>query len=169
MVRRAFTRRERLLITLATVILFSIVILPAGRVLARKYRETHSELDAAVHRLSEARDLRRAILEQRKGSELIAQRVSAGSGDFDLYNFASSVIDQLGLKEAAQFRSLVAPARLNLISIELEGIGLDDLVRLMHALQHGDHLVALELLYNLEAAKDNKGLNCSITLSSPRA
>ncbi len=169
MARRTLTRRERLLVIAAAAIFFSMIFLPAGRVLSRKYRETHSELAAAVQRLDEARELRQAILEQRKGRDLIAERVSAGKGDFDLYSYAGDVLGELGLKEVARFKILVAPARLNLISIELDGIGLEDLVKLMHSLQHSDHLVALELLNKIEVAKDNKGLNCAITLSSPRA
>ena len=168
MARRSFTRRERLLVIAAAIIFFSMIFLPAGRILSREYRQTHAELGAAVHRLSEARDLRREILEQRKGAELIAQRMSSGTGDFDLYNFTGSVLDKLGLKEAARFKSVLGPQRVYLVSIELEGIGLEDLVKLMHALQHSDHLVALELINNIEATRDKKGLNCSITISSPK-
>ena len=162
MARRALTKQERNLVAAAVVIFFSTIFLPAGRILAREYRATQTDLAAAEQGLQQARKLREAILEQRKGAELIAERVRAGSGDFLLFNFARTVLDQRGLTERARLQERVAPAKLSLVTIELNGISLEELIGLMSVLQDGKHLVSMELLTSIEAAKDKKGLNCSI-------
>ena len=169
MARRILTGRERFLVGAGTAVFFLMILWPSGRYLSRSYRATHEELVAAAERYHQARDLRRTVLEQRRGSELIEKRVSAGGKQFDLYNFTGTTLDRLGLKETARFKSVLSPGRVNIVSVELQGVGLNDLVDLMHALQHGENLVALELLNNIEVNRDKKGLNCSITLSSPKA
>ena len=150
------------------VVFFSMIILPVGSILAREYRETQAALAEAEAGIHHARTVRKAVLEQRKGAELIAERVRAGSGNFVLFNYARTVLDQRGLTERARLQERVAPAKLSLITIDLTGISLEELIGLMSALQDGKHLVATELLSSLEAAKDKKGLNCSISLVAPR-
>jgi len=169
MARRALTRRERNLVAAAAMIFFSMIFLPAGRILAREYRVTQEQLAAAKDGLRQARALREAVLEQRKGAELIAERVREGSGDFLLFNYARSVIDQHRLTERAKIDQRVSLPKLNVVAIELKGISLEELIGLMSALQDGKHLVSLETLNSLEAARDRKGLDCSLSLVSPRA
>jgi len=169
MAKRVLTRRERVLISAAATVFFAMIVLPLGSILSRKYRETQTALATAEQGLKDVRVTRRAVLEHRRGAELIAERVRAGSGDFVLFNFARSVVDQRGLTDRARLQERVAPAKLSLITVELNGISLEELIGLMSALQDGKHLIAMELLSTLEASRDKKGLNCSISLVAPRA
>jgi hypothetical protein len=168
MARRTLTKRERTLVAAAIAVFFGIIILPVGSILAREYRATQVALADAEDGLKHARELRALILEQRKGADLIAQRVREGSGDFNLFNFARTIVDQQNLTDRAKLQQRIGPEKLNLIAIDLTGVSLKELIALMSALQDGKHLISVELISSIEASRDKKGLNCSLSLVAPQ-
>jgi hypothetical protein len=168
MAKRILTSRERTLVAAAAIIFIGMVVLPLGGILAREYRATQTELSAAASRLDDARELRRVVLEQREGRKLIAKRVGAGGAGFSLYDFARSAVEKQGLKERARLEQPLASPGLDTVKIALDGVSLEELVGLMFTLQHGQPLITVDRLDYLRAANDNKGLDCVLTVQSPR-
>jgi len=168
MAKRELTNREKLLIIGAAVIFIGMVVLPLGSILAREYRVTQRELANAATRLDQARDLRRVVLEQREGRKLIAKRVGAAGAGFSLFDYARTSIDKQGLTERARLETPLANPGLDTVKIALDGVSLEELIGLMYTLQHGDALVTVDRLDYLRAAANAKGLDCALTVQSPR-
>ena len=65
-------------------------------------------------------------------------------------SYARTILDQRGLRERTRVQERPSPPKTSVIAIELNGISLEELIGLMSALQDGKHLVAMELLSNIE-------------------
>lgn len=168
MAKRVLTNREKVLVIAASVIFIGMIVLPLGSILAREYRTTQQALADASSRLEQARDLRRIVLEQREGRKLIAERVGASGAGFNLYDYTRTAVEAQGLKERARLEQPLANPGLDTVKIALDGISLEELIGLMYTLQHGKALVTVDRLDYLRAAANAKGLDCALTVQSPR-
>lgn len=168
MAARVLTNREKLMIAAAAVVFIGMIVLPLGSILAREYRATQTALSEATTRLHQARDLRRVVLEQREGRKLIAKRVGAAGAGFSLYDYARSAIETQGLTERARLETPLASPGLDTVKIALSGVSLEELIGLMYTLQHSKALVTVDRLDYLRAAANAKGLDCALTVQSPR-
>jgi hypothetical protein len=165
---RALSTRERLLILGAIVIFLSIIAVPLSQALAREYRRSGDEVTQAERRLRDAIELRRAIEQERMAQRLIAQRVGAG-GRFSLYDFAQSELTRAGLGEQMRLEKRGAASQsMEIISVTLNGVGLNEIIEFLHSAYSASRPVAVQQLEYLRPARDAKGLDCSMTLVSPR-
>lgn len=168
MAARIMTGRERVLILVAAAIFFSILILPFARGLARDYRANRTELTSARGRLSDAAELRRIIEEERAAQKLIAERMGAGAR-FSLYDFTQSALTQSGLGGRMRLEKRgAASQQLEVVNVAINNVSLDELINFLHEMYGAGRPVALHQLDFIRPARDNKGIDCSMTLMSPR-
>jgi len=163
--------RERTVVIVGMVAVLAIVLLQLGRGPWRKYRQSEANLVAARRRLEEVQDLRRFIAGQRKEQEAFNKLLRERGGRFDLYTYISGILNEKGLRErgASLETERISPSPdMALVEMGLQGVSLEELVDVLHAIYAGESLVALYKLDRLTAAQDQKGLNCTMTFISPR-
>jgi hypothetical protein len=61
-----------------------------------------------------------------------------------------------------------ASQTLEVVSVSMTGVGLQELIDFLHAAYSADRPIAVQQLEYLRPARDAKGLDCSMTLMSPR-
>jgi type II secretory pathway component PulM len=166
--QRELSTRERILVIGAVVVFLSIVTVPFARALASDYRQGRAELEEARARLRDASQLHHAIEAERAAKKLIAERIGAG-GKFSLYDFTQSTLTRAGMGERMRLEKRGAASQsLEVVSVSLNGVGLNQLIEFLHATYSADRPVAVQQLDFLRPARDGKGLDCSMTLMSPR-
>jgi len=168
MANRVWTRREIILIAVGISVALLIPTVPFTRGLARDYREGRDELAQASGRLRDAGQLREIIEEDRAARELIAERMGSGQR-FSLYDFAQTALTRAGLGDRMRLEKRGAASQyMEVVSVSLNGVGLKELTDFLHEAYGAGRPVALQQLDFLRPSRDGKGLDCSMTLMSPR-
>lgn len=168
MASRALSARERMLILAGIAVFFSVVTVPFARGLARDYRENRQALHEATARLRDVGQLRQILEEERAAREQIVERM--GRGDrFSLYDYAQTELTRAGLGDRMRLEKRGAANQyVEVVSISLSGVGLKELTDFLHRTYSAGRPIALQQLDFLRPARDGKGLDCSMTLMSPR-
>ena len=139
-----------------------------SRRLARDYRESPTELMQATRRLHDAAQLRQLIEENRAARELIAQRMGRDER-FSLYDFTQSALTRAGMGDRMRLEKRGAASQyLEVVSVSLNGIGMKELTDFLHAMYGAGRPVAMQQLDFMRPARDGQGVDCSMTLMSPR-
>lgn len=168
MARRELSLRERALILVALTVLLSIVAVPLARALSRNYNESRTELAQAQDRLQSATQLRQIVVEERAARELIAEKIGRDVR-FNLYEFVQSALTRAGMADRMRLEKRGAASQsMEVVSVSLNGVGLEELIDFLHGAYSGSRPVAMQQLDYLRPARDGKGLDCSLTLMSPR-
>jgi hypothetical protein len=80
-----------------------------------------------------------------------------------------SSLTRAGLADRMRLEKRGAASQsVEVVNVSLQGVGLAELTDFLHAAYGGGRPVALQQLDFLRPARDGKGLDCSMTLMSPR-
>ena len=168
MAARTLNLRERVLILIALAVFLSILTIPFARSMARDYRDSRDELAQAQERVRNAAQLRQIVVEERAARELIAQRIGRDV-QFNLYEFVQSALSRAGLGDRMRLEKRGAASQsMEVVSVSLGGVGLEELTEFLHEVYSASRPVAMQQLDYLRPSRDGKGLDCSLTLMSPR-
>jgi hypothetical protein len=160
--------RERAMILVAVAVFFSILTVPFARGLARDYRDSRANLAEARDRLRSAGQLRQVVVEEREARKLIAERIGADQR-FNLYEFVQSSLTGAGLADRMRLEKRGAASQsMEVVSVSISNVGLEELVAFLHSAYSASRPVAMQQLDYLRPSRDGKGLDCSLTLMSPR-
>lgn len=168
MATRTLSVRERLMVLAAIAVLLAIVTVPFARGLARDYRESRDALREATARLRDAGQLRQIIEDERTARELIAKRMGRDER-FSLYDYTQSALTRAGFGDRMRLEKRGAASQyMEVVNISLSNVGLKELTDFLHSIYSAGRPVAMQQLDFLRPARDGKGLDCSMTLMSPR-
>lgn len=172
MARRELKRREVMLIGVGVAILLVAGLIPMARNFSRKYDRAQDQLEQARVRLTQTRELRGAIEEERRGHNAVTERIRARDARFDLYSFTNKCLRDLDLHNRAALQSrgsMFSGGSLDGVQITLRGVSMEELVNLLHTLYDSANLIALQRLNHLRASRDGDGLDCQMTLMAPKS
>lgn len=171
MARRKLQRRERIGIAMAVAVVAFAGVVPLVRNASEKHARAAAQVEQARQRLEQVRSLRAGVEGERARHRLIEERIVRRPPQFDLYSFTDTCLRDLNLKSRAKLSSKGGPygaKNQDEIEMTLEGISREELVTLLHRIYASDNLIALQRLNHLRNARDGKGLECQMTLISPK-
>lgn len=170
MALKTLATRERILIAIA-ILIFAAILLPTLNRFANDYRNAKRQAHDSVLQLEEIRFMRELILEDRRGQEILRAKIAQRKPNFDLYSHINKTVREIGIQQLVTLKSggSMAGVSIDAVDLDLRGVNMKQLIDLMHSLYESDNLITLKSLGSLRPAPGNKGLNCTMTLISPRA
>lgn len=154
----------------------TLILVPMGPM--RKYRDSNKELRDLRRNLELARETKAFEELRLQSQEKLVSRLNARKRDFDLWSFLDRVLKESNLKDRAVLdnkaerasRSVASAGieNVSLVKLSLSGVTLDEIVKFLHAVYASNNLVVMYRLEYLRAARDGKGLECSVTFLSPK-
>ena len=95
---------------------------------------------------------------------------------FDLWSFVNTVLTSTNLKERANLENSNKPRTtrgeasedVTMVRLRLEGVTLTELTDLLYAVYSSNNLVVVNKVDYLRPASSGKGVECSLTLLSPK-
>jgi len=164
-------KRERVILVVGTALVVVMLAYGGLRGPWKRYRQSGEDLKSARSRLEQARDMRDAVLEARQSHEVIVERLQR-RGNFDLWTFLNDSLRRTGLVDRAALNNqpgLVRSASLSALKLTLEGVSLEELVKLLYTVYASDNLVVVYSLDNLHPTDEGEGLECTLVFVSPKA
>lgn len=172
MARRKLKRRELILIAVGVVVLSVAGLWPAATNVSRKHDRARDQLEQARVRLSQVRELRSAIEEERRGHNAVTERIKARDKRFDLYSFTNKCLRDLELHNRAALQSrgsMFSGGGLDGVQLTLRGVSMEEIVNVLHVMYDSSNLITLQRLNHLRVARDGEGLDCQMTLMAPKS
>lgn len=163
--------REKRLISIMMCVMVGLVLFMSHQKLSKALAESESQVQTAQDNFNAARMFRETIIGEREGQKVIRTKLKARSRSFDLYNFSNKCVTDLKLQNRATLQSVGLSSKdkaFDGVQITLKGISLEELVDLLHTLYASDNLIMMKKLNYLRPARDQKGLDCSLEMLSPK-
>jgi len=163
-------KRERLMVAVGVVAVIAILLYLFVPSYLEKYDQARARLETARQNLTEAKDMRNQVLALRSGEQAVREMAARRASSFDLMAVISTKLRQTDLIERAEMQSgrgLIPGA--TSVTVNLNGVTLEELVDLLYLIYSSDSLVVLYNMRTLRPAQDGLGLDCTVTFVSPVA
>ena len=141
------------------------------------YKKSCRDLEETRSGLAELTMGKDEALQRLKNQEELTERLKARKPDFTLWSYLNTVLTEKGIKERADLQEI--RPRLNdkknplgqdvvAVQLTLKGVSLKELVDLLHVVYASNNLVVVDRLDSLKAASDNRGIDCTLVLLTPK-
>ncbi len=163
-------RRRALMIAGLAVVLYAIV-LTVWNPFMEKHRRARMQAKQAELRLVQVLDLRDRIVEDRAARESLEKIVRARGRDFDLYTYVNERVKKQRAQKNVKLTSKGTTSSgraMQAVSVEFKDVPIKVLLDVVHNFYYGRNLVVLDRLHHLRPARSGQGIDCEITLVSPR-
>lgn len=161
-----------------TLLVLALVVFLASYVPAKPYRNYRNSA-AEVERLKQSVAMAEEMMAQERQDlqrqEQLMDRIGRRPQGFDLWSFVNRTLREAKLHDRCQLENKQPSSRtiehadnLSMVELELAGVKLEQLVDLLHQLYASKNVIALYKLESLHPAPDGNGLECSMTLISPK-
>lgn len=154
-------------------VLFMLFLIPTGPM--KKYKDSQRELASLREELDIVRQMKEAELARLQSQDQVMELLKTRSPNFDLWSFMNTVLTATDLKERANlenYRPRVARGEesedVTMVRLRLDGVTLDELIDMLHAVYSSDNLVVVHKVDYVRPASNDKGIECSLTLLSPK-
>lgn len=164
-------KRERIMLLAGTVAVVLMLAYGGARGPWQRYQKSVADLKAAAGRFQDAQSTRDAVVEARRSHEMVIERVQQ-RGNFDLWTFLNEALRKTSLVDRADMQSrrgVTSTETISAVQLTLQGVSLEELVKLLHVVYAGNNLVVVHSLDHLRPGPDNKGLECRLVFVSPEA
>jgi type II secretory pathway component PulM len=145
-------------------VLFMALYLPSGPL--RKHQEAQRALNNARQQLTMWQQQKQEQLGRLESQEEFQQRLAARPRNFQLISFVDQMLIETGLKgreELSTSRDRAAQQQ-PMADLKLNGVSLEELVNLLHRIHSSGNLVAVYKIDHIRPARDERGLDLSLTL-----
>lgn len=154
-------------------VLFMMFLIPTGPM--KKYKATERELAHLEDELEVVRQAKQDEMARLQRQEEVMRRLEARPANFDLWSFMNRVLTETGLKDHANLENYrprlirsQEPEDVTLVRLRLNGIVLADLIDVLHAVYSSENLIVVHKVDYIRPASSDQGLECSLTLLSPK-
>lgn len=169
------SRNEQIGIVLAAVAVMAVIFLGlytfAGP--RRAYAKSQADVVGLVDQLSSFRSLKQQEEQRLARQETLMKVLAARPAGFNLFSFVDETIGKLEMRGFANTtnapRGRDAKAdKLDLVQLELRGVGLKQILDVLHALYASNNLIAVQRMDRLAPSKTNEGqgLDCTLILAT---
>lgn len=161
-------RRKTLLFSALGVIVLALVW-PLWNSFNADYKRAQMQAKQAEMRLEQSLSLRESVLADRAARHSLERLVQARGANFDLYSFVNERLRKHNAQGNAKLTSKGAGGRsLQAVSLEFQGAHIRTVLQVLHSIYSGRNLVVLDRLHHMRPARSGFGIDCEITLVSPR-
>jgi hypothetical protein len=161
-------------IVAACLVVFMILFIVTGPL--KKHRQSEEELTELQDRQTLLLDEKESQLARLQSQEQLMARLREREPNFDLWSFMNTKLTETNLRDRANLEESRPRAGgkettddVSAIRLKLSNITLKDLVDLLHRIYAANDLAVMYRLDKLHVASDGKGLECDITLLTPKA
>lgn len=154
-------------------VLFMLFLIPIGPM--KKYKATQRELAGLREDLKIAQKAKEAEVTRLQNQEQVMELLKTRPPGFDLWSFMNTVLTSTNLKERANLENYKprtargeASEDVTMVRLRLDGVTLTELTDLLYAVYSSNNLVVVNKVDYLRPASSNKGIECSLTLLSPK-
>lgn len=144
----------------------------------KKYRQSQAGLRDLQSQLSVLKSAKEEELARLEKQKILMDRLQQRKPNFDLWSFVNSTLAETQLKDRAILEQAKATGRrsekkynaesVTLVRLRLTAVPLNDLVEFLHRIYASNNLVVIYELKHIKPASDGKGLDCEVTLLSPK-
>ncbi len=159
-------KRERIAMVAGGIILLALLLFKMSETPIEQYKQSKTSLQNARMRLDEVRLWRTEILASRADQEEIEKRLKL-RGKQDFFSAVNSAVRKVELTDRAKVTNSPR-AKVTEVQLDLNGVSLKEVIDVVHEIHKSDSLAVLKDMQYLRSTRDNKGLDCKITLSSPK-
>ena len=167
-------KREKTTVLIGLLLVVLVAGLQLGRKPWREYQRAEAALKTARAGLEKAEQWRSEIEAMRSERESVGRFLQGRGPRFDLYAFISGILAQQGLLERGatlkETKSTSNPLlNMSELEVSLTGVTMEELVNVLHAVYAPNNLVLVQKVGKIAPAKDLKGLDCTLTVVTPRS
>jgi len=153
-------------------VLFMLFLIPTGPM--KKYKATQNELVGLQEELQVLEQAKAAEQARLQSQEQVMELLKARSPNFDLWSYINTVLTHTDLKDRANLENYRPRTTRNnksedvtMVRLRLVGVTLTELTDMLYTIYSSKNLVVVHKVDYIRPASD-KGLECSLTLLSPR-
>ncbi|HJP36871.1 MAG TPA: type II secretion system protein GspM, partial [Gammaproteobacteria bacterium] len=149
-------KRERGIVVAGAIVLTLLVVWKPIANRLDAYSKSKGQLAQAENRLRDARIIRAEVESDRRGEEAIKAKIGDRKRrQFNLYSFVNESLRAAKLQDRNQLKTKPNPgSRFDRVQLALNGVSMKELVNFLHLIYASDHLIVLQKLDHLEAARD---------------
>ncbi len=166
--------RDRVAILCASLVILLVVgrafYLPA--VPLKHYQKSQQALAQNQDQLRSLQQLKQEELARLESQDDFRKRLETRPKTFDLLGYTDELLRQTKLKDRAKLntsRSRASTSIEPMAELEMTGVSLVEIVDFLHRIYGSGNLVAVYEIDHIRPAKDNKGLDLSLTLVTVKA
>ena len=158
---------------LVVFMIFFVFLMPTGPL--KKFRNTRNDLDDARKQFSLVKNAKDTEETRLRSQDEVMALLKERKPNFDLWSFMNTVLTETKLKERANLENFKPQSKkgtaiedISMVQLKLSAVTLTEIVDLLHKIYDSKNLVVLYRLEYLRPSADNKGLECNVTLLSPK-
>ena len=167
-------RNEQIGIVLCSVAVIALIFLGmyiyAGP--RKTYAKSRADLTGAVEQLATLQSLKQAEEARLQRQQKLMDILKSRPQGFSLFSFVDKTINDLELRQFATASN--APRRgdardngkLDVVSLKLQGVGLKQIMDVLHALYASNNLIVVQRMDRLAPSQAGKGMDCDLMIAS---
>lgn len=138
----------------------------------RQYQRARTELSGVVDQLGTMKALKASEEDRLEHQKKLMDLLKARPADFSLFAFTDKVIADLGLRTHAtasnvmRGRGEAKDASLETTSLSLKGVGLKQILDVLHTLYASNNLIVVQRMDRLAPSQGGQGLDCELVLAT---
>lgn len=139
----------------------------------RAYTKSQAEVTGLVDQLNSFRSLKQQEEQRLARQETLMKVLAARPAGFNLFSFVDETIGKLELRgfanttNAPRGRGDAKVDKLALVQLELKGVGLKQILDVLHALYASNNLIAVQRMDRLAPSQSTgNGLDCTFILAT---
>ena len=162
--------REQRVIIIGVACLVLIAAFQLGRAPWRAYQASFQELAATESRLNETRLWFQFVSGAQAEQGALVELINEREGYTSLQAYIDSALRRHDLVRRSSYESRPMPGNpaMEAVSVSLRGVSMEELLDFLHGLYDGNSLLVLETLTRLGPSSNDQGLDCDMTVLSPR-
>ena len=139
----------------------------------RAYLKSQTELSGLVDQLASFRSLKLSEEQRLARQDTLMQVLASRPAGFNLFSFVDDTIGSLNMRafanttNAPRGRGDAKTDKLALVQLELNGVGLKQILDVLHTLYESNNLIAVQRMDRLAPSKSaGNGLDCTLILAT---
>ena len=154
------------------VMLFFIYAVPMKR-----YAQSRAELRTLQQRFADLKADKGTELARLQNQEQLTAKLKERKPGFELWSFLNTTLTETNLKERASLDNFRLPAThrkepldgVAMVQLRLTGVTMKEVVDLFYKIAQSNNVIVVYKMEHLRSTPDNKGLECSVVLLTPKA
>jgi hypothetical protein len=171
--RLQLDRGEQIGVVLCSVAVIALIFLGmyvfAGP--RKEYMKSRADLLAAVDNLGAMQNTKQSVEDDARRMSTLLDALKKREAGFSLFGFVDKTIGDLDMRAFANTTNALRgrdskDSKLDMVQLSLRGVGLKQIVDVLHALYSSHNLIVVQRLDRLSPSQSGNGLDCELVLAT---